>query len=130
VANLNKLLIIGNMTADPELRFTPNGSAVASVDIAVNYKYKETKETSFFSVVVWGKAAENLAEYKKKGDPILVEGRLRQRTWKTPEGQNRSKIEIVAENVQYLNRAQNQPGQQSRNDDSYVGDIDIDDVPF
>jgi single-strand DNA-binding protein len=102
MANYNRVILAGNLTRDPELRYTPNGTAVAKFSIAVNRKYKENEETSFFDIVYFGKPAEIIAEYMKKGRPLLVEGRLQQNRWETDDGQKRSKIEVVGENFQFL----------------------------
>ena len=106
MANYNRVILMGNLTRDPELRYTPNGSAVVSFSIAVNRRYKtdneNREETSFFDIVFFGKRAETLAEYMKKGRPLLVEGRLQQRRWETDEGQKRSKVEVVGENFQFM----------------------------
>jgi single-strand DNA-binding protein len=140
MASLNKVLLIGNLVADPELRFTPNGAAVANLRIAVNHRYQGNNgdwvdEASFFNIVAWGRQAEVANEYLKKGRPILVEGRLQSRSWETPEGQKRSTVEIVSSRIQFLNSAGG-----ARNEDTMataadadlqaLGDIDIDDVPF
>jgi len=105
---LNKCLIIGNLTRDIELRYAPSGQAVANINIASNRSYKsgdEWKEdVCFITAVIWGKRAENCANQLKKGDPIFVEGRLQSRSWEK-DGQKRSTIEIVAEDIQFLTRA-------------------------
>ncbi len=109
MASLNKVFLMGNLTRDPELRYTPNGSAVASFGLAVNRKYKQgdelKDETCFVDITVWGKQAENCAEYLSKGRGVLIEGRLSYRSWETDEGQKRSKLDVVANNVQFLQRA-------------------------
>ena len=107
MASLNKVFVIGNLTRDPELRYIPSGSAVATFTVAVNRVYKsqsgEKKEqTSFLRVVVWGRRAEVCGEYLSKGSPVFVEGRLQSRDWETQEGQKRNTVEIVADNVQFL----------------------------
>ena len=107
MASLNKVLMIGNLTRDPELRYIPSGSAVASFTIAMNRVYKlqtgeKKEETSFVRVVVWGRMAETCGEYLKKGRPVFVEGRLQSRSWDGPDGQKRSTIEVVATSVQFL----------------------------
>ena len=97
--------LVGNMTRDPELRFTPSGQATASFGLAVNRSWtdratNERKEqTSFFDVVTWGTLAENVATSLNKGDRVVVAGRLDQRTWETPEGERRSRVEVVADEV-------------------------------
>ncbi|MDD5135873.1 MAG: single-stranded DNA-binding protein [Candidatus Omnitrophica bacterium] len=117
-ANLNKVLLIGNLTRDPELRYIPSGSAVATFTVAVNRVYKDQagekkEQVSFIRVVVWGRRAEVCGEYLSKGSPIFVEGRLQSREWETQEGQKRSTVEVVADNVQFLRGAAKQgaPGQ-------------------
>jgi len=107
MANLNKVFLIGNLTRDPELRYIPSGSAVATFTVAVNRVFKlqtgEKKEqVSFIRVVVWGRRAEVCGEYLSKGSPVFVEGRLQSREWETQEGQKRSTIEVVADNIQFL----------------------------
>jgi single-strand DNA-binding protein len=101
----NRVILAGNLVRDPETRFLPSGLAVTSFGLAVNHRYKSNnevkEEVSFFDVVVFGKMGENCAEYLSKGRPVLVEGRLRQRRWEA-DGVKRSKIEIVADNVQFL----------------------------
>ncbi len=109
MANLNKVMLIGNLTRDPELRYVPSGTAVANFSLAVNRMYtaqsgEKKKETCFTRVVVWGRMAEICGEYLAKGSSVFVEGRLQSRSWDTPEGQKRSTIEVVANNVQFLDR--------------------------
>ena len=106
-ANLNKVLLIGNLTRDPELRYIPSGSAVATFTVAVNRVYKDQagekkEQVSFIRVVVWGRRAEVCGEYLSKGSPVFVEGRLQSRDWETQEGQKRSTVEVVADNIQFL----------------------------
>ncbi len=110
MASLNKVLLIGNLTRDPELRYIPSGSAVASFTIASNRVYKlptgeKKEEVSFIKVVVWGRMAEICGEYLKKGRPVFVEGRLQSRSWDGPDGQKRSAVEVVATNVQFMGSA-------------------------
>lgn len=107
MAGLNKVFLIGNLTKDPELRYIPSGTAVATFSIAVNRFYKlqtgEKKEdTTFMRIVTWGKRAETCAEYLVKGASVFVEGRLQARTWEGQDGQKRNTIEVVADNVQFL----------------------------
>ena len=129
MASLNKVFLIGNLTRDPELRYTPNGTAVANFSIAVNRKYKETDETSFFDIVYFGKPAEIIAEYMKKGRPILVEGRLQQRRWETDDGQKRSKVEVVGENFQFMGGRDQESDRPSAGGDD-PPDFDDSDIPF
>jgi single-strand DNA-binding protein len=103
----NKIILIGNLTKDPELRYTPQGTPVASFRIAVNSRFKQTsdlrEETLFIDVVTFGKQAETCSQYLGKGRPVLVEGRLQERRWES-EGQHKSKFEVVAQTVRFLSR--------------------------
>lgn len=108
MANLNKVMLLGNLTRDPELRHTPKGSAVADLGVAVNRKIQDGNggwkdETTFVDVTVWGSSAENANKYLSKGRGVFIEGRLQMDTWddKTT-GQKRSKLKVVADNVQFL----------------------------
>ena len=121
---------MGNLTRDPELRFTSNGSAVASFGLAVNRKFKQGDEwkddVCFVDITVWGKQGENCAEYLSKGRPAFVEGYLKFSTWES-EGQKKNKLEVVANTVQFLGSRNGPPG------DSPPGRVpvsDEDDVPF
>jgi single-strand DNA-binding protein len=114
MASLNKVLLIGNLTRDPELRYTPNGVAVVNLRLAVNRRFRdrmgETKEdTCFVTVTVWDKQAEVCNQYLSKGRPLFVEGRLQTRSWETNDGQKRSTIEVRAERVQFLGFRTNEP---------------------
>ncbi len=107
MASLNKVFLIGNLTRPPELRYTPSGTAVADLRIAVSRSFttqtgEKRDDTCFLTVVVWGKQAETCGEYLDKGRPIMVEGRLQTREWETKDGQKRSVVEVVAERVQFL----------------------------
>jgi len=109
MANLNKVFLIGNLTRDPELRYIPSGTAVATFTVASNRSYtsaagEKKEEACFVRVVSWARQAELAAEYLTKGSPIFVEGRLQSRSWETPDGQKRSTIEVVAQNIQFLGR--------------------------
>jgi single-strand DNA-binding protein len=106
--SVNKVMLIGNLTRDPELRYTPQGSAVCEFAVALNSSYtnKQTgqrvEEVSFIDIVAWARTAEICAEYLKKGRQVFVEGRLKQDRWESPEGKKQSKIRVVADNVQFL----------------------------
>jgi single-strand DNA-binding protein len=106
----NKIILIGNLTRDPEMRYTPQGTSVCNFGIAVNRKYKQAdemkEEVTFINVVVFGKQADTCGQYLNKGSTVLVEGRLQERRWETDEGQRRSKHEVVAQNVRFLSRKQ------------------------
>jgi single-strand DNA-binding protein len=101
----NKVILIGNLTKDPELRYTPQGTPVATFRLAVNYRYKQgddmKQETTFIDIVVFGKQANSCGQYLSKGSSALVEGRLQERRWES-EGQQRSKFEVVAQSVKFL----------------------------
>ena len=104
MATDNTVTLIGNLTDDPELRFTPNGAAVANLRLAVTPRVREGDswkdgETSFFRVNVWRQQAENVAESLTKGTRAIVIGRLRTRSWETPEGEKRSVVEVEADEV-------------------------------
>ena len=108
MANLNKVLLMGNLTRDPEVRYTPKGTAVTELGIAVNRIYtgengEKREEVTFVDVTVWGRTAENVGEYLKKGRPVFIEGRLQLDSWEDKQsGQKRNKLKVVADNVQFL----------------------------
>ena len=107
MANLNKVFLIGNLTRDPELRYTPGGTPVANLGIAVNRRYKDSsgelkEEVCFLTVTVWDKQAEACCQYLHKGRPVFIEGVLQSRFWETSDGQKRSAIDVRAERVQFL----------------------------
>jgi len=99
--SVNKVIEVGNLVRDPELKELPNGTKVCKFSIAVNEKYKDKENTHFFDCQVWGKQAENLAKYQGKGSKVLVDGSLKQETWET-DGQKRSKVIINAFLIEYL----------------------------
>lgn len=140
MVSFNKVIIAGNLTRDPELRFTNGGVPVCSFGMAVNRVRSKTEEVDFFDVSAWRELGETIANYKKKGDPILVEGRLQFRSWEAQDGSKRNKVDVVADNVQFLGRAgdggegggqggQRQGGQGQR-DDVNISEEDFDDIPF
>ena len=107
MASLNKVLLIGNLTRDPELRYTPQGAAVCEFSIAMNRTFnsktgEKKEEVTFIEIVAWARTAEICAQYLKKGRPVFVEGRLQQDRWEQPDGQKRSRIRVTAERVQFL----------------------------
>jgi single-strand DNA-binding protein len=105
MANGNNVTLVGNITRDPELRFTPSGQATASFGLAVNRRWqnRQTQEweeaTSFFDIVCWRDMAENASESLSRGSRVIVTGRLEQRSWETAEGERRSKVEVVADEI-------------------------------
>ena len=106
MAEYNKVLLLGNLTRDPDLRYTPAGLAVSEFPLAVPHKYRihdEIKEdVCYVDVVIFGRAGERIKGHLHKGSRVLVDGRLTQRRWETPEGQKRSKYEVVATTVQFI----------------------------
>jgi single-strand DNA-binding protein len=105
MSNGNSITLVGNITRDPELRFTPSGQAKASIGLAVNRRWqnRQTQEweeaTSFFNIVCWREMAENASESLQKGSRVIVTGRLEQRSYETPEGEKRSVVEVVADEI-------------------------------
>ncbi len=144
MANLNKVFLIGNLTADPELRYTPSGTAVADLRLAINNEFtskdgEKKSDVVFIDVVVWQRQAENCSQYLSKGRPVMVEGRLKLDTWENQQGEKRSKLRVVAQNVQFLGgRPQDKIEEQGAAekagplDDKAPIDEDIgeDDIPF
>ncbi|MBI5197413.1 MAG: single-stranded DNA-binding protein [Nitrospirae bacterium] len=102
----SKVILLGNLTRDPEIRYMPSGTAVAAFALAINRKFRQgqdlREEVSFIDVVVFGKQAENCGQYLNKGDAVLIDGRLQQRRWESDDGQKRTKLEVVAQNVQFM----------------------------
>lgn len=110
MASFNKVILIGNLTKDPELRYTPQGTAVANLRMAINRKFKTKtqelkEEVCFITAVVWDKQAEACNQYLHKGSPLFVEGRLQSRSWDDASGQKRNTIEVRAERVQFLGQS-------------------------
>ena len=112
MANLNRVLLIGNLTRDPEVRYTPKGTAVAEIGLAVNRIYsgedgEKKEETTFVDVTLWARQAEVAGQYLKKGRPVFIEGRLQLDTWDDKQtGQKRSRLRVVSENLQLLGSRQ------------------------
>ncbi len=107
MASLNKVFLIGNLTRDPELRYTPSGTAIASFGIAVNRTWtgqsgEKKEEVCFVDINMFGRRAEVINEYFSKGNPIFVEGRLQFNQWETKDGQKRNTLRVVAENFQFM----------------------------
>src|SRR5213594_2933302 len=107
MSNLNKVFLMGRLTRDPELRYTPQGMAVSDLGLAVNREFtaqsgERRKDTVFLDVTVWKKQAELCCQYLKKGSPIFIEGRLSMDSWEGQDGQKRTKIKVIAENFQFI----------------------------
>ena len=139
MASYNKVILMGNLTRDPELRYTPSGAPVCNFDLAMNRSYttqagEKKDEVCFMTIVVWNKQAEICGEHLAKGRSVLVEGRLQQRSWETPEGQKRTKIEVVAERVQFIGGKGNGSGAKAGGEAPEAGEPapapDQEEVPF
>lgn len=108
MASFNKVILLGNLTRDPEVRYTPKGTAVTEIGMAINRNYtaengEKREETTFVDVTLWGRTAEIAGEYLKKGRPVFIEGRLQLDTWDDKQsGQKRSKLKVVAEGLQLI----------------------------
>ena len=107
-ANINRVVLVGNLTRDPELRHTPSGMAVCSLRIAVNTRRKDsatgqwTEKPNYFDITVWGNQGESCAQYLAKGRPVAIDGRLEWREWDAQDGTKRQAVEIIADSVQFL----------------------------
>lgn len=109
IASLSKVILVGNLGSDPEMRYTPNGKAVTSFNVATNRRYttsggESKEETDWFRVSVWGKQAEQCNQFLSKGKQVYVEGRLHARSWEGQDGQMRTSLEVNAERVLFLGR--------------------------
>jgi single-strand DNA-binding protein len=109
IASLSKVILVGNLGSDPEMRYTPNGKAVTSFNIATNRRYttsagENREETDWFRVSVWGKQAEQCNQFLSKGKQVYVEGRLHARSWEGQSGQMRTSLEVTAERVLFLGK--------------------------
>jgi single-strand DNA-binding protein len=147
VVSFNRVILAGNLTRDPELRFTNDGIPVCSFGLAVNRVRSRNEEVDFFDISAWRELGETIANYKKKGDPILVEGRLQYRTWEAQDGSKRSKVDVVADNVQFLGRPGDSAdgassggggsqagsgggGRGGRREEVDIDETDFEDIPF
>ncbi|HET6882366.1 MAG TPA: single-stranded DNA-binding protein [Pirellulales bacterium] len=107
MASFNRVILLGNLTRDPELRYIPSGTAVTEIGLAVNDRRKAAngewvEETTFVDVTLWGRTAEIATEYLSKGSPVLIEGRLKLDTWQDKEGQKKSKLKVIGERMQMV----------------------------
>ncbi len=105
--NLNRVMLMGNLTRDPELRYTPNNTAVAKIGLAVNRKWKsqsgeQQEEVTFIDCEAWGRTAETINEHLRKGRPIFIEGRLKLDQWQDKDGNNRSKLKVTVERFEFI----------------------------
>jgi len=141
MASINKAIIIGNLGSDPEIRVTPNGQSVGTLSIAtkeVSTKDGQKEErTEWHRVVVWGKQAENVGKYLKKGSQIFIEGRIQTRSWEDNQGQKKYSTEIIAQQVQFLGGMKSNDDGSSSSDHNYQSSPSApsmsrmdDDIPF
>jgi single-strand DNA-binding protein len=144
MVSFNRVILAGNLTRDPELRFTQSGTPVCGFGLAVNRVFSKNDEVDFFNVSAWRELGERVANYKKKGDPILVEGRLQYRTWEAQDGSKRSAVDVVADNVQFLGgradsddgaasgggQARSGGGRGGRREEVDINEEDFEDIPF
>jgi len=135
MASVNKVIIIGNVGSEPEMRFTPNGNPVTSFRAATNWRYttsqgERREETEWFTVVAWNRLAEQCNQFLSKGRLVYVEGRLRSRVWESPEGEKRFRNEIVADKVTFLDRQASVPYSEDSGEDAAAGELSPEDIPF
>jgi single-strand DNA-binding protein len=138
-ANINRVVLVGNLTRDPELRHTPSGTAVCSLRLAVNTRRKDeagqwTDKPNYFDITVWGQQGENCAQYLAKGRSVAIDGRLEWREWEAQDGSKRQAVEVVADTVQFLGGRQEGegtyvPAGATAGDDFPTSPAD-DDIPF
>ena len=126
--NINKVILVGRLSSDVDLRYTPSGSPVAKFGLAVGGKPKQdgSDSVSFFNVVVWGKTAENCSNYLSKGKQVAIDGHLEQRSWTAQDGAKRSSVEVIAERVEFLSPSTGGGGQKQ----TVSPDKQADDVPM
>lgn len=150
--DLNKVMIMGNLTRDPENRYTPNGQGVASFSVATNRRWKSADgqikdSVEFHDVVAWGKLAEIAEKFLKRGRRVFLEGRLQTRSWEGQDGVKRNKTEIIASNIILLDRkpedsvagdpeisdqneSSDEPTEKEKNKNNESEEVDLDDIPF
>jgi single-strand DNA-binding protein len=134
-SSLNKVMLIGNLGADPEMRFTPSGSPVTTFRIAVNRVYnspegERKEETEWFSITAWNKLAETCNQYLTKGQKVYCEGRLHTRSWDGQDGQKHYRTEVIANQVIFLDRKGAATNPDEKIDEGESGDIEPQDIPF
>ena len=133
MASFNKVILLGNLTRDPEMRYTPSGSPVASFGLAVNRRYRQgdeqKEEVCFVDISTFGRQAELAGEYLSKGRMVLIEGRLQFRTWEDQNGQRRSKLDVVAERVNFMPRTGQDGGGSRQSAGSAPPPYRDDDIP-
>jgi len=135
MASLNKVMIIGNLGSEPEMRFTPNGNPVTSFRVATNRVFttpdgERKEETEWFTIVAWGKLAEQCNQFLNRGRLVYAEGRLHTRTWEGPDGQKRNRTEVIARRVTFLDRQASAALPEDKKDEGGVIDTEPEDFPF
>ena len=120
MAYLNKTMLIGYMVKDPEIKYTPSGTAILDFTIATNKKYKDKEEVFFAPIKAFGKAAETIATYVAKGDPIYIEGRLKRESWDDKNGKKREKVLIILESFQLLGSKKDSGSNKQSTDDEEI----------
>ena len=135
MVSVNRIIIIGNLGSEPEMRFTPNGRPVTSFSAATNRRYttsegERREETEWFTVVTWGRLAEQCNQFLSKGRLVYVEGRLRTHSWEGQDGQKRYRNEIVADRVSFLDRQASSHLNEDKGVEPGIDDIEPDDIPF
>ena len=140
--NINRIVLTGNLTTDPELRSLPSGMSVCSLRVACNTRRKDQSsgewvdKPNYFNITVWGAQGENAARYLSKGRPVAIDGRLEWREWESPDGTKRQATDIIADSVQFLGSrgGTEEAGEQSIPDHDFVpvpaGAAEADDIPF
>ncbi len=134
MASLNKVLLIGNLTKDPELRYTPQGTAVVNLRLAINRRWKDKtgeqkEDVCYLTIVAWDKQAEVCNQYLRKGAPLFVEGRIQSRSWEDNTGAKRNVVEVRAERVQFLGQPSGAQGKAAFRADEAVGEIPQNVIP-
>lgn len=134
MGSLNKVLLIGNLGSDPELRFTPSGAAVCNFSLATNKRYTDRngdkkEETQWHRIVLWQKLAETASQFLKKGSCVYIEGELQTRSWETDDGEKKYVTEVVGRNMQFMDRATGEGGVNGKGSSSPPPPND-DDLPF
>jgi single-strand DNA-binding protein len=131
MANFNRVILVGNLTKDPELAYTPQGTAVSKFSLAVNRRYtaggEKKKEVNYFDIEAWDELAELASEWLSKGSPVLIEGRLKQDRWEDDSGKSRSRIKIVATAIQFLPKSDGGGGKGKGGEGQAVDDLN---APF
>jgi single-strand DNA-binding protein len=132
---LNKVMIIGNVGTDPEMRFTPNGNPVTSFRVATNWVYttpegERKQETEWFTVVAWNRLAENCNQFLTKGQRVYAEGRLRTRSWEGQDGQRRSRSEVIANRVLFLDKQASAPLPVEGAEETSSAELEPEDISF